>query len=68
MSKPEELAVQILQTFISKMDAFENTVTKLANSIEHLHENQRDIVSELRELRREFAALAAKLELVIARR
>jgi len=68
MSKPDELAIQILQTFISKMDAFENTVTKLANSIEHLQMNQRDTVSELRELRREFAALAAKLEMAMGRR
>jgi len=68
LSGAEDLAKQILSQFVSKMDSFENAITRLSNTIEHMNETQRDTVAELRELRREFAALAAKLELAIARR
>jgi len=68
VSGAEELAKQILAQFVAKMDAFENAITKLSNTIEHMNQTQRDTVAELRELRREFTALAAKLELAISRR
>jgi uncharacterized coiled-coil DUF342 family protein len=68
MSAAEDLAKQILAQFISKMDSFENAITKLATTIDSMNQTQRDTVAELRELRREFAALAAKLEMAISRR
>jgi ethanolamine utilization protein EutP (predicted NTPase) len=68
MSEAENLARQILNTFITKMDGFETAITKLTQTIEFMNQTQKDTVGELRELRREFAALAAKLEMAISRR
>jgi ethanolamine utilization protein EutP (predicted NTPase) len=68
MSETETLARQILNTFIAKMDGFETAITKLTQTIEFMNQTQKDTVGELRELRREFTALAAKLEMAISRR
>jgi Mg2+ and Co2+ transporter CorA len=68
LSSPEELAKQILAQFVAKMDSFETAITKLAQTIEFMNQTQRDTVTELRELRREFAALAAKLEMAMSRK
>jgi ethanolamine utilization protein EutP (predicted NTPase) len=68
MSETETLAKQLLSTFIAKMDGFENAITKLTQTIEFMNQTQRDTVSELRELRREFTALAAKLDMALNRK
>jgi ethanolamine utilization protein EutP (predicted NTPase) len=67
MSETEALAKQLLTTFVAKMDGFETAITRLTQTIEFMNSTQRDTVGELRELRREFAALAAKLEMAIGR-
>jgi len=68
MSNPEELAKQILGQFVAKMNSFENAIIRLSQTIEFMNQTQRDTVTELRELRREFAALSAKLEMAISRK
>jgi ethanolamine utilization protein EutP (predicted NTPase) len=68
MSEAEKLSKQILNTFITKLDEFETAITKLTQTIEFINHTQKDTVGELRELRREFTALAAKLELAISRK
>lgn len=64
----EEIIKKMLEEFVSNISKFNDVLVRLETAINHLSEGQKDVSNELRELRREFAALAAKIEMAISRR
>ena len=64
----EDLIKKMLEQFIEAIGKFNDNQIRLQESVNRLLDAERDVANELRELRREFAALAAKLELAIQRR
>lgn len=64
----EELIKKMMEQFIDSISKFNDQLIRLQESINHLTDGQKEVATELRELRREFAALAAKIELAMQRR
>lgn len=64
----EEIIKKMLEQFVENISKFNETLVRLESAINHLTTGQSEVANELRELRREFAALSAKLEMAISRR
>jgi len=64
----EEIIKKMMEQFVESIGKFNDQLIRLQESINHLTDGQREVANELRELRREFAALSAKLEMAISRR
>ena len=64
----EELIKKMLEEFVTNITKFNDALVRLESAINHLSDGQREVATEVRELRREFSALAAKLDLALARR
>jgi predicted nucleic acid-binding Zn-ribbon protein len=64
----EEVVRKMLEEFVTNIRTFNDTLIRLEQAMNHLSEGQKEVASELRELRREFAALAAKIEMALAKR
>jgi methyl-accepting chemotaxis protein len=64
----EEIVKKMMEEFVTSVRDFNNILVRLQETMNHVSQGQSEIASELRELRREFAALAAKIEMALSRR